>query len=96
MVQSVNDSYDEDDEFDKCGGVGGGDGDERTLGMDTEEQEIGFAGIKLSSVEEIIAKARMAEAFLTVPIAGLSDDLNDLAKLGSTPEGKLLQWLFHP
>ena len=56
--------------------------------MSDEEQAVGdggetsgFGGIKVSSVEDIIAKARMAEAFLNVPKAGLSSDLSDLAEL---------------
>ena len=61
---------------------GGEEGEEEEGGEEEEEvQETGFGGIKLSSVEDIIAKARTAEAFLSVPTAGLSDNLSDLAKL---------------
>ena len=35
----------------------------------------------MSSVEDIIAKARMTEAFLNVPTAGLTVDLSSLADL---------------
>lgn len=52
---------------------------------DLEESEgdglTGFGGIKMSSVEDIIAKARMTEAFLNVPTAGLTVDLSSLADL---------------
>ena len=50
---------------------------------DMESQEEGdshgFRGIKMNSVQQIIAKARVAEAFLSVPVAGLGNDLHDLA-----------------
>ena len=39
----------------------------------------GFGGIEMQSVQQIIAKARVAEAFLTVPMAGLGNDLCELA-----------------
>ena len=44
-----------------------------------EEGGHGFGGIKMNSVQQIIAKARVAEAFLSVPMAGLGNDLRDLA-----------------
>ena len=47
-----------------------------------EESTGGFGGIKVSSVDEIIAKARAAEAFLNVPNAGLlGSSLTELAGL---------------
>lgn len=46
-----------------------------------DEDASGYSGIKLKSVQDIIAKARMAEAFYNVPTAGLSDNLSDLAQL---------------
>ena len=46
-----------------------------------DEDASGYSGIKLKSVQDIIAKARMAEAFYNVPTAGLSDSLSDLAQL---------------
>lgn len=48
---------------------------------EVEEQEMGFGGIKLSSVEDIIAKARMTETFMNIPTAGLSDNLTELGRL---------------
>ena len=45
-----------------------------------DEDTSGYSGIKLKSVQDIIAKARMAEAFYNVPTAGLSDNLSDLAQ----------------
>ncbi len=56
-----------------------------------EEEELegyggGFGGIVMSSVEDIIAKARLAESCMTATTAGLSDDLEDLAKLVSEDE----------
>lgn len=42
----------------------------------------GFGGIKMSSVQDIIAKARIVEEFMSSrTAAGLSDNLEDLAKL---------------
>ncbi len=52
-----------------------------TVGDDDQEEDTGYGGIKVSSVEDIIAKARMAEAFLNVPTAGLSGNLSELAQL---------------
>ena len=53
-----------------------------------QEDEIGFGGIKLSSVDEIIARARMTEAFISVPTAGLFDNLQDLTKLVDNDDGE--------
>jgi hypothetical protein len=58
---------------------------EETVDVDDDEEEgernmeeSGYGGIKLNSVQDIIAKARNVEAFLNVPIAGLSEDITDL------------------
>lgn len=40
----------------------------------------GFGGIRMSSVQEVIAKARFAEAFNIASTVGLSENLEDLAK----------------
>lgn len=65
----------------------GGEEEEESDHEDQEE-EIGFGGIKLSSVDEIIARARMTEAFMSVPTAGLSDNLQDLSKLVEHNDGE--------
>ena len=41
----------------------------------------GFGGIRMSSVQEVIAKARFDEAFNIAPTVGLSNDLEELARL---------------
>ena len=46
-----------------------------------EEGGGGFGGIVMSSVQDTIARARIAEAFVAMSAAGLSDNLEDLAKL---------------
>jgi hypothetical protein len=58
---------------------------EETVDVDDDEEEgernmeeSGYGGIKLNSVQDIIAKARNVEAFLNVPTAGLSEDITDL------------------
>ena len=45
-----------------------------------EEGGGGFGGIRMSSVQEVIAKARFAEAFNIASTVGLSENLEDLAK----------------
>ena len=47
--------------------------------MQQEGDGLGFGGIKMQSVQQVIAKAHVAEAFLTVPTAGLGNDLHELA-----------------
>ena len=47
--------------------------------MQEEENSHGFGGIKMKSVQQIIAKARVAEAFLSIPTAGLGNNLHELA-----------------
>lgn len=44
------------------------------------EEGGGFGGIRMSSVQEVIAKARFAEAFNIASTVGLSENLEDLAK----------------
>jgi hypothetical protein len=52
--------------------------DDDDEGEESEREESGYGRIKLNSVQDIIAKARNVEAFLNVPIAGLSEDITDL------------------
>ena len=63
------------------------------IGMSDEELEDdsrgGYGGIVMSSVEDIISKARVSEAFIKgVSGVGLSGDLEDLAKLVNEDEEK--------
>ena len=39
-------------------------------------------------MNDIIARARMTEAFMSVPTAGLSDNLQDLSKLVEQSDGE--------
>ena len=54
---------------------------EDDLELEDEGGGGGFGGIRMSSVQEVIAKARFAEAFNIGPTVGLSNDLDDLVKL---------------
>lgn len=67
-----------------CGGEHERHDDE---GDEEEEEEGGYGGIKNQSVDEIIAKARFTETFLAASVTiGLTDDLDELAKLGEMDE----------
>lgn len=57
---------------------------------DDEERIGGFGGIRNQSVDDIIAKARFTESFLTAS-AGLTDNLDQLAKLGDLEENGMQQ-----
>ena len=56
----------------------------------------GFGGIVMTSVQDTIAKARLTEAFMNAPTAGLSNNLDELAKLveEEEEESKRLTTLF--
>lgn len=69
-----------------------GEGQEEAKGEGGGSEEAsytttGFGGIKVSSVEDIIAKARVVEAFINIPNAGLSGgSLSELAVLASNEQ----------
>ena len=70
-----NDSEDSGEEVGDEDGDGEGDDDDDETGR-------GYGGIKNQSVDEIIAKARFTESFLSASFSvGLTDDLGQLAKL---------------
>ena len=54
---------------------------------EVDEWGRGFGGIVMRSVQDIIAKARVAESMANVPTAGLTDQLDDLVKLGEEEDG---------
>ena len=61
----------------------GEDGEGMEEAEDVEEEEGGgFSGIKMESVQDIIAKARFAESFLKgTPTLGLGENLEELIQL---------------
>ena len=77
---SLKDAIDSHSLFDNDESGEEGEGEE---GEDDEEKEDGgFSGIKMESVQDIIAKARFAESFLKgTPTLGLGENLEELAQL---------------
>ena len=63
-------------------------GEEEEEEEEEEDSAGGFSGIRNHSVDEIIAKARFTESFLTMSAAsvGLTDNLEELARLGEEEE----------
>lgn len=61
--------------------------------MGEDQEGRGFGGIKMASVEEIIAKARFNESYLNVNL-GLSENIEDLAKHFQNEENGVC-WMFY-
>lgn len=65
--------------------------EEDSKGEEEEGTMGGFGGIRNQSVDEIIAKARFTESFLAASVSiGLTDDLEELARLGEVEENGTL------
>ena len=74
-----------------------GEGEEDNSEEDDEDTAGGFGGIRSQSVDDIIAKARFTESFLAASVSiGLTNNLDELARLGEMEENGLLGPVLYP